>query len=183
MLISLVGLPGVGKSTLGRRLAGRLGLAYLDCDTMVEARLGEAIAPFFEREGEAAFRDLETLVLAEALGGDDAVVATGGGAVLREANRRLLRERTVCVYLHAHPEALFSRLRRNTRRPLLRVADPEARLLEMAHERDPLYRECAGVVVEIDGRGSSATIVLIEEALRAIAAVHAADEQASGIRS
>jgi shikimate kinase len=183
VLISLVGLPGVGKSTIGRRLAGRLGLALLDCDALVEARLGEAIAPFFEREGEAAFRDHETLVLGEVLGSDDAVVATGGGVVLRESNRRLLRERTVCVYLHAQPQALFARLRRNTRRPLLRVANPEARLLELAQERDALYRECASVVIETEGRGSLATIALIEAALRAIGDDRVVDAGISEIRS
>jgi shikimate kinase len=183
VLISLVGLPGVGKSTIGRRLAGRLGLALLDCDSLVEARLGEAIAPFFEREGEAAFRDHETIVLGEALGGDDAVVATGGGVVVREANRRLLRERTVCVYLHAHPQALFARLRRNTRRPLLRVADPQARIVELASERDPLYRECASVVVETEGRGSSAIIALIEAAIQALRDSRAVAQRTSEIRS
>lgn len=181
MLISLVGLPGVGKTTIGRRLSGRLGLAFLDCDALIEARLGEAIAPYFEREGELAFRDVEEAVLSEAIRGDDAVIATGGGVIVRESNRRLLRERTVCVYLQAHPQALFSRLRHSTRRPLLRVADPEARLLELAGERDPLYREAAGLIVETEGRGSLATVGVIEAALRVARAGRPGNASATGL--
>lgn len=170
MLISLVGLPGVGKSTIGRRVAQRLGLAFVDCDARFEALLGEPIAAFFEREGEAAFRDHEQALLGEVLGEADAVVATGGGVVLRADNRRLLRERTVCVYLSAPPSALLPRLVRNQRRPLLRVADPEARLVELAETRDPLYREVAHAVVHTRRRPLTAIIDEIEAVVRAAAA-------------
>lgn len=144
--VSLVGLPGVGKSTIGRRLAKHLGIPFSDCDSLIERRLGEPIASFFEREGEAAFRDAEQELLREVIessAAHGAVIATGGGVVLREANRRLLRERTVCVWLDAQPETLLERLGRNNRRPLLCVADPKARLAELASMREPLYAEVA----------------------------------------
>ena len=169
MLISLVGLPGVGKSTAGRRLANHLGVDFIDCDALIEQRLGEAISPWFVREGEAAFRDLEEVVLLEAIGrapSSGAVIATGGGVVLRESNRRLLRNRTVCVWLDAKPEMLFERLSRGKKRPLLHVADPKGRLLELAKQREPLYRETAAIVVPA-GHSVGATFAAIERALRA----------------
>lgn len=164
MRISLVGLPGVGKSTIGRKLAGRLEVDFVDCDTVVEAQLGEPIASYFEREGEDRFRDIEEGVLRDVTERHDAVIATGGGVVLREANRRLLQERTLCVYLEAAPQSLFARLRRSTRRPLLQVDDPEARIVELARQRDPLYREAARLVVPA-ARNGAATLAAIEEAL------------------
>jgi shikimate kinase len=146
VLVSLVGLPGVGKSTVGRRLAKHLGIPFTDCDSLIEQRIGEPIASFFEREGEAVFRDTEQRLLGDVVeesAAEGAVIATGGGVVLREANRRLLRERTVCIWLEAKPEALLERLGRSNRRPLFRVADPKARLAELAQEREPLYAEVA----------------------------------------
>ena len=153
MLISLIGLPAVGKSTVGRRLARRLGLAFADCDALLEQRLQRRIRDFFEAEGEQRFRDEEGAMLEELVAGPDAVIATGGGVILRPANRRLLRERTICVYLKADPEALLHRLVRDTKRPLLQVADPASRLRELSAERDPLYREAA--TIEIETRGKS----------------------------
>lgn len=155
MLVSLVGLPGVGKSTLGVRLAKRLHLPFVDCDALIEKQLGEAIAGFFEREGEAAFRDLEEAVLAVQLALREAVVATGGGAVVRAGNRRLLHERSICLYLRADPDDLLVRLRRSSRRPLLQVADLESRLMALAHEREPFYRDAASFVIETKGRSSA----------------------------
>ncbi len=154
MLVSLVGLPGVGKSTIGRRLAARLAYSFVDSDALVEARLGESIRSFFEREGEERFRDVEEAVLAEIAGRDRAVIATGGGCVVRAANRRILSERTRCVYLHTSADVLFQRLRRDLKRPLLQVADPLLRLRELGDARDALYREVATITVET-GRGSS----------------------------
>ena len=169
MLISLVGLPGVGKSTAGRRLANHLGVDFIDCDALAEQRLGEAIATWFVREGEAAFRDLEETILREAIertASLGAVIATGGGVVLREPNRRLLRDQTLCIWLDAKPETLRERLGRNNQRPLLMVADREERLLQLAKQRDPLYRETAAIVVPA-GHSVGATSAAIERALRA----------------
>jgi shikimate kinase len=150
--ISLIGLPAVGKSTVGRRLARQLGIGFADCDAMLEQRLGCRIRDFFAAEGEEKFRDAESAMLAELVEASDGVIATGGGIVLRPANRELLHERTMCVYLKADPQALFHRLRRDTRRPLLQVPDPAARLTELSAEREPLYREAATIEVETRGR-------------------------------
>ena len=158
MLISLIGLPGVGKSTIGRRLAQRLELDYVDCDAEVEATLNLSIRAFFEMEGEARFREIESAQLVELLDRDRAVIATGGGVVLSATNRELLRRRSRCVYLHAKPAALFHRLRRDTRRPLLQGRDPAASLARLFEERDPLYRETAAVEIEVGGRSLGAVV-------------------------
>ena len=152
--ISLVGLPGSGKSTLGRQLARRLGVAFLDSDHVIEERIGCPIRTFFEREGEERFRDLEQATIDELTAGSTpAVLSTGGGAVLRAANRACLRERAQVVYLHCLPDDIYRRLRHDTTRPLLQVADPLKRLRDLYAERDPLYRETAHFVIEI-GRPS-----------------------------
>lgn len=151
-------MPGSGKSTVGRQLARRLRLPFLDSDAVIEQRLGCSIREYFDREGEAAFRDVEEQVIAELAAGPDAVVATGGGAVLRESNRRRLREGGRVIYLRSSPEELHRRLRHDTQRPLLQVADPLARLRAMYAERDPLYREAAHFHIET-GRPSVPTLV------------------------
>lgn len=158
MTLVLVGMPGSGKSTVGRQLARRLGLDFLDSDHVIEERLGCSIRDYFAREGEAAFRDLEEQVLDELTGAGARVLATGGGAVLRPANRERLRERAQVVYLRSTPEELHRRLRHDTTRPLLQVADPLGRLRTMHAERDPLYRDAAHFVVET-GRPSVPTLV------------------------
>jgi shikimate kinase len=157
-LISLIGMPGGGKSTVGRQLARRLGTDLFDIDQMVEHKVGCAIKQFFEREGEARFRDVESSILMDVTAKARGVMATGGGAVLREANRDALRARTVAVYLHSSPEELFRRLRHDTKRPLLQVGDPLARLRELHAQRDPLYREVAHFVIET-GRPALSTLV------------------------
>lgn len=165
--VSLIGLPAVGKSTVGRRLARRLGFAFADCDGLFEARFQQRIRDFFETEGEQRFRDAESSMLEELVGGVETVIATGGGAVLRSANRELLRRHTHCVYLRAHPDALFTRLQRDTKRPLLQVADPAGRLRELSEERDPLYREAA--TFEVETRGKSLDM-LVDAILRQLPA-------------
>jgi shikimate kinase len=165
VLISLIGLPGVGKSTVGRRLARRLDVPFVDCDVLLEERLKRRIRDVFELEGEAHFRDLEADLLQELVAAPDGVLATGGGVVLRPGNRRLLREKTHCVYLSSRPEALFRRLRRDTRRPLLQVEDPEARLRELSAEREPLYREAASQVLETPGRTTDELVEAIVQSL------------------
>ena len=160
-MISLVGMPGGGKSTVGRHLARQLGWAFVDSDAEIEKRLGCSIREYFDREGERAFRDVEQQVLAELAAsppGPGLVLATGGGAVLREANRQLLKRAGPVVYLRCSPEELFRRLRNDTQRPLLQVADPLKRLRELYRERDPLYRDTAQFVIET-GRPSIPTLV------------------------
>ncbi|MEJ8837941.1 shikimate kinase [Ramlibacter sp. AN1133] len=158
MTITLVGMPGSGKTTVGRQLARRLGLPFFDSDHVIEERLGCSIREYFAREGEAAFRDLEQQVLAQLAQGPAAVIATGGGAVLREANRECLRAAGPVVYLRSTPEELYRRLRHDTTRPLLQVADPLARLRELYAQRDPLYQQAAHYRIET-GRPSVPRLV------------------------
>jgi shikimate kinase len=151
-------MPGSGKSTVGRQLARRLQLPFFDSDDQIEQRLGCSIREYFAREGETAFRDVEAEVIAELARGSQAVVATGGGAVLREANRRALREAGKVIYLRSTPEEVYRRVRHDAQRPLLQVEDPLQRLRTMHAERDPLYREAAHFVIET-GRPSVPTLV------------------------
>ena len=156
-MISLVGLPGSGKSTVGRQLARRLGVGFTDSDHVIEQRLGCSIRLYFEREGEDAFRDVEQAVIDDLTQHHQGVLATGGGAVLREANRQHLHGRGHVVYLRSSPEEVFRRLRHDVNRPLLQVGDPLSRLRELYEARDPLYREAAHFVIET-GRPSVATL-------------------------
>lgn len=143
-----MGMPGCGKSTVGRHLARQLNLPFADSDSEIESRIGMPIRDFFAREGEERFRDLEQEVIDELTTHDSLVLATGGGAVLRPSNRDALHSRTHVLYLRASPEDLFRRLRNDTQRPLLQVADPQQRLRELFRERDPLYRRTAHFVIE-----------------------------------
>ena len=158
MLVSLIGLPGSGKSTVGRQLARRLNLPFVDSDHAVEGRLGCAIREYFEREGEDRFRDVEQEVLNDLTLQHKGVLSTGGGSVLRAANRQHLHERGQVVYLKSSPDELFRRLRHDVNRPLLQVSDPLGRLRELFAARDPLYRETAHFTVET-GRPTVATLV------------------------
>ena len=151
-------MPGGGKSTVGRHLSRRLGSSFADSDAVIEHHIGCSIRTFFEQVGEERFRDIESTTLAELLAERHGVVATGGGIVLRDENRQLLREHTVCLYLRSTPEELFRRLRHDTKRPLLQVVDPLARLRELFAKRDPLYRDAAHFVIET-GRPSVPTLV------------------------
>lgn len=151
-------MPGSGKSTVGRQLSRRLGLPFIDSDHEIEQRIGCSIREFFEQQGEGAFRDLEADVIDELTQIPRAVLATGGGTVLRPVNRQHLRERTKVVYLRSTPEDIFRRVRHDSSRPLLQVKDPMARLRELFSERDPLYRETAHFVIET-GRPSVPTLV------------------------
>jgi shikimate kinase len=143
----LVGLPGSGKSTVGRQIARRLALPFTDSDHVIEQRIGCSIRSFFDREGEEAFRDIEESVIAD-LCTKDGVIATGGGAVLRPANRQRLREGGHVIYLRATPEEAFRRIKHDKKRPLLQVADPLVQLRTLYDQRDPLYRETAHFVIE-----------------------------------
>ena len=146
----LVGLPGAGKSTLGRQLARRLNKRFVDADTELEQRLGVSIPTIFEIEGEAGFRDREEATLAELTQLSDVVLSTGGGAVLRPANRARLKDNGTVIYLHADPMVLWERVRHSRNRPLLQTSDPRNRLATLYDERDAFYREVADHVIESD---------------------------------
>lgn len=157
-MIVLVGLPGSGKTTVGKQLARRLQLPFVDSDHEIEQRLGCSIREFFEREGEARFRDIEAEVIDALTRSGPMVLSTGGGAVLRPDNRQCLRSRGKVFYLRSTPEDVFRRVRHDRNRPLLQVADPLQKLRELQAARDPLYREVAHYVIET-GRPSVATLV------------------------
>ncbi len=148
MRLALVGMPGSGKSTVGRHLARQLGLDFVDSDHEIETRIGMPIREFFAARGEDAFRDLEQEVIDDLTQHDGLLLATGGGAVLRPSTRDALHSRMHVFYLRATPEDLHRRLRHDQQRPLLQVADPLQRLRELFRERDPLYRRTAHYVVE-----------------------------------
>jgi shikimate kinase len=167
LIISLIGLPGGGKSTVGKQLARRLGARFVDSDSVIEERIGMPIHSYFEQHGEAAFRDVEEQVIddltqpqlhesAEPV--QRMVLATGGGAVLRPLNRERLRSRGTVVYLRSTPDELFRRLKHDTQRPLLQVADPLAKLRELYTQRHPLYEASAHFAVDT-GRPSVSTLV------------------------
>jgi shikimate kinase len=140
-LIVLVGMMGVGKSTVGRRVAARLGLPFVDADTEIEAaHAGMSIPEIFEIHGEPYFRDGEARVIARLLEGGPAVLAPGGGALMREETRRRILEKGISVWLKADADVILRRVRRRADRPLLQTADPAATIDRLIAEREPIYR-------------------------------------------
>lgn len=146
--IILVGLMGSGKTTVGKALARKLGVPFVDSDHEIEARTGVRIPTIFEVEGEAGFRRREAQVIAELCAQDGIVIATGGGAVMDPENRRVMRQGAWVVYLDVPVRLLFERTRHDDNRPLLKVADPMAKLESLRALRDPLYREVADFVLD-----------------------------------
>ena len=145
--ISLVGLMGAGKTTVGRQLAKRLGRKFYDSDHEIVERTGVPIPTIFEIEGEDGFRRREMQTIQELTAESGVVVATGGGAVLRQENRLRLHETGWVVYLDVPPLQLYERTKHDRNRPLLQVEDPLGRLESLYTQRDPLYRETAHLVV------------------------------------
>ena len=141
-------MMGAGKTTVGRLLARRLKRSFHDADEEIERRCGVRIPVIFEIEGEAGFRARESQVIAELCALDNAVLATGGGAVLAEENRRRIAVHGTVIYLHARPSHLWQRVRHDRNRPLLATPDPLRKLEELYAERDPLYREVADLVID-----------------------------------
>jgi shikimate kinase len=138
--IVLVGMMGVGKSTIGRRLAARLRLPFVDADTEIEAAAGMTIPEIFEHHGEPHFRDGEARVIARLLEGGPLVLATGGGAFMREETRERIAAKAVSIWLRADADIIMRRVRRRADRPLLQTADPEATVTRLLGEREPVYR-------------------------------------------
>ncbi|MBH5370436.1 shikimate kinase [Bradyrhizobium glycinis] len=137
--IVLVGMMGVGKSTIGRRLAARLKLPFVDADTEIEAAAGMTIPEIFERYGEAHFREGEARVIARLLDDGPVVLATGGGAYMREETRTRIAARAVSIWLRADHDVIMRRVRRRADRPLLQTADPEGTVTRLLTEREPVY--------------------------------------------
>ncbi len=146
--IFLVGLMGSGKTTIGRSLAKKLNLRFLDADQQIETRTGASIPLIFEIEGEASFRQREADVIRDLTAQQGIVLATGGGAVLNETSRQLLRERGTVIYLRASVASILQRTSHDKNRPLLQTADPRAKIETLSRERAPLYQEVAHIIIE-----------------------------------
>lgn len=164
--IYLVGMMGAGKTTIGRHLAKRLKLRFVDCDHEIEARSGVKIPVIFEVEGESGFRRRESQMIEELTREDGIVLATGGGAVLSDENRRRLARTGFVVYLSATPSALYERTRHDKNRPLLRVEDPMARISALYEQRDPLYRSVADLIIEGNRQSPFSVVRLLEKRIK-----------------
>ena len=138
--IVLVGMMGAGKSTIGRRLAGRLRLPFLDADIEIEAAAGMSIPDIFETHGEPHFRDGEARVIARLLDNGPAVLATGGGAFMREETRNRIRDKAVSIWLKADADIIMRRVKRRADRPLLQTEDPAATVSRLLEQREPVYQ-------------------------------------------
>jgi len=138
--VVLIGMMGAGKSTIGRRLSGRLRLPFLDADIEIEAAAGMSIPDIFETHGEPHFRDGEARVIARLLEGGPAVIATGGGAFMREETRSRIGGKAVSIWLKADADIIMRRVKRRADRPLLQTADPAATVGRLIREREPVYQ-------------------------------------------
>jgi len=156
--IALVGLMGVGKSTVGRRLAQRLDLPFIDGDEAIESAARMTVSDIFSQLGEAEFRAGEARVMRRLLDGPPIVLATGGGAVLNPGTRALMKERATTVWLRAELAIVASRVQRRDTRPLLRGKDPLQALSAMAEVRYPIYADTADLTVDV-GAGAHAQAV------------------------
>lgn len=159
-------MMGAGKSTVGKALAKRLGRQFIDTDHEIEAVTGVKIPVIFEIEGESGFRRREHQVLEEVSGRSNLILGTGGGIVLNEDNRKLLKSRGHVVYLMASAEELYNRTRHDKGRPLLQTLNPKERLKELCDQRDPLYREIAHTVIETGRQPVHVVVQTIIKALK-----------------
>jgi shikimate kinase len=154
--VTLVGMMGAGKSSVGRRLAARLDVPFRDADSEIETAAGCTISEIFDRYGETAFRDGERRVIARLLGEPPHVLATGGGAFMDEKTRQAIKQSTVSIWIKAPVEILLQRVKRRDNRPLLRTGDPKGTLERLLKEREPIYAEADLTVESEDGPHSVA---------------------------
>jgi shikimate kinase len=163
--IFLIGPMGVGKTTIGRTLAAHLQLEFIDSDQEIERRAGANIAWIFDVEGESGFRDRESAVIDELSQREGILLATGGGSVLREANRQCLRARGVVLFLDTSLEMQIKRTAKDKKRPLLQTADPVRVLRRLKIERDPLYNELADIKVTVGDKNTRRIMSMIMKKL------------------
>jgi len=175
--IVMVGMMGAGKSAIGRRLAQRLGLPFVDADAEIERAAGCTIEEIFEKHGEAVFRDGERRVIARLLDGPVSVLATGGGAFMDPETRARIRGRAIAVWLKADLETLVERVARRGHRPLLKGGDPREILTRLMAARNPIYAE-ADITVETGNAPTAATVERVIEALAAFRPGAAAEQSA-----
>lgn len=154
---------GAGKSTVGRQLASRLGYQFFDTDHLIEERAGADIPWIFDVEGEEGFRARETATLDEIIDTENAVIATGGGIVLKEINREILKRAGLVIYLTASIDQLILRTFKDKKRPLLQVPNPEQRIREIFEFRDPIYREVADRVIVSQGSSAKSVVKTIAD--------------------
>ncbi|MDA3876366.1 MAG: shikimate kinase [Halothiobacillus sp.] len=164
--IILIGPMGAGKSTIGKLLAHTLNRTFLDSDKEIEHRTGASIPLIFEIEGEAGFRDREVATIHEITKGNSWVMATGGGAILREENRAIFAESGFVVYLHASVQQQAERTAMDTQRPLLQTPDRIGKLSSLMTEREPLYRAAADLIIETAGKSPRVVVDLIQQHLK-----------------
>lgn len=179
-LIVLIGMMGAGKSTIGRRLAARLNLPFVDADTEIETAAGMTIPEIFELHGEPHFRDGEARVIARLLDSGPAVLATGGGSFMREETRRRIAEKAVSIWLKADPEIIMRRVKRRADRPLLQTADPAATVDRLLREREPVYQHADITIASRDVPHDK----IVEECLEALQtrfAGNAAEQPITGV--
>lgn len=172
--IVLVGMMGVGKSTIGRRMASRLKLPFVDADTEIETSAQMTIPEIFERHGEPYFRDGEARVIARLLDGGPVVLATGGGAFMREETRARIAAKAVSIWLRADHDVIMRRVRRRADRPLLQTADPDGTVMRLLSEREPVYRHADLTIASRDVPHDR----IVEECIAALHAHLCADQAA-----
>lgn len=170
--IALVGLMGVGKTTVGRRLARVLGRDFYDSDEEIERASGRTVAGYFRDHGEAAFRDGEKRVVERLLGDGNIVLATGGGAFIHPPTHELLKARALVIWLKGDFETIMERVSRKNTRPLLQVPDPRARMRALMAEREPVYAQ-AHITVPVAKGPHGRTVARIERAIKAHEATRA----------
>ena len=162
--IILIGYMGCGKTTLGKKLSYRKQAAFLDTDMMIEKKQEKTISEIFEKQGEEAFRQMETDCLTEIAGYKDRyIISVGGGLPLRQENRELLKKLGCVIYLRAKPDTIYDRLKNDVTRPLLQGDDPKKKIREMLLVRGPVYEQAADAVVDVDEKGYEAIIKEILE--------------------
>jgi shikimate kinase len=146
----LIGFMGTGKTTVGQRVARSLGYRFVDTDKLIVKEFGKPIPRIFAEEGEDFFRDAETETLRRCADGENQVISTGGGIILREANRGLLHDAGYVIWLRASPESIYERVKRNRNRPLLQTADPLATIRDLLAARADLYDACSDLSITTD---------------------------------
>jgi shikimate kinase len=163
--IILTGFMGTGKTSIGRRLAQDLGYSFVDTDTLIEADQNRDITSIFSQFGEAFFRDIETGIIQQVLEQEGQVIATGGGAAIRDANRAAFKKSGIVICLFARPEVIFERIKHESHRPLLHTRDPKARIKELLDERERFYRQ-ADLLIDTSDMSVDDAVREIKEKVR-----------------